>query len=636
MSGGKHFTRTARLTLFLTTAALLLLALTTLIRPINASGPIFVNGAQSLAAPYSQNFDSLLNTGTSNPWANDSTIAGWYSNRTTYIASSGTSNTGGLYSFGTTATTERAIGSLASGSANPVCYGVRFVNDTGAEVTSLDISYTGEQWRDAATTAQTVDFSYQVAASFSDVTSGVYTDVNSLDFTSLQNLAAGAIDGNAAANRLSLSATVALSIPAGQEIMLRWCDPDSTGSDHGLGVDDLTVTVSGGSPTPTPTSAPSCVRFNVQLDGLQETPPNASPATGSGSVEIDTANNLLYYNVSFSGLTGTESAAHIHGFAARGSAAGVLWSLPTGSPKIGSVAYTDAQEANILAGLTYINIHTSAFAGGEIRGQIDGPTSACQGTPTPTPTDTPVPPTPTATPVPSACALRINEVLYQATGDLPEWVEMYVASDVSGLTFFLSDGDSPGLSKAFTLTASAGYYVVVHNDGDPLNDGTIIQNHQYTSVHFYDGNTTSRLSNTGDGVILYEGADATGVACDYIAYEGVAASAPPAGFTWDDNGCTPNNGDTTDVSISLDPNGKASDSGCDWATSGGNSPGDPTINSGTFFPSSQGWSNNSSPLAVTLRGAQAGPNYTWLWALLGAAGFVGALELTWRLRRRHA
>ena len=70
------------------------------------------------------------------------------------------------------------------------------------------------------------------------------------------------------------------------------------------------------------------------------------------------------------------------------------------SRKLGNWAYgaVQADENMIRGGLSYFNIHTTNFPGGEIRGQIDGPGSACLGTPTPTATPTT---TPTATPKPT-------------------------------------------------------------------------------------------------------------------------------------------------------------------------------------------------------------------------------------------
>ncbi|MEO6061058.1 MAG: CHRD domain-containing protein, partial [Thermoflexales bacterium] len=176
------------------------------------------------------------------------------------------------------------------------------------------------------------------------------------------------------------------------------CTPTATASPTNTPTSTPTVTA-----TPTATSIPLCVRYSISLDGAQEVPANASPATGSGFVEVDTVANILYYNISYSGLTGTENNAHIHGFSARGVASGVLQGLSAGSPKVGSWSFTEIQQPSILAGLAYFNIHSSAFGGGEIRGQIDGTPGACLGTPTPTSTATSTA-TPTATPTETATA----------------------------------------------------------------------------------------------------------------------------------------------------------------------------------------------------------------------------------------
>lgn len=106
------------------------------------------------------------------------------------------------------------------------------------------------------------------------------------------------------------------------------------------------------------------------IDGAQETPPNASPGTGVAHTLIDTSTNTLFYHIEFSGLSGVENNAHIHGYASPGTPAGVVHPLALGSPKIGAWVYPDANEAQILAGLTYVNIHSTLFGGGEIRGQL--------------------------------------------------------------------------------------------------------------------------------------------------------------------------------------------------------------------------------------------------------------------------
>lgn len=106
------------------------------------------------------------------------------------------------------------------------------------------------------------------------------------------------------------------------------------------------------------------------VDAAQETPPNASPATGTVSATLNTATNLFTWNVSFSGLTSAQTAAHFHGPAPAGVAAGIQINIGVGSPNTGSATVSAAQEADILAGLYYVNIHTSMFTGGEIRGQL--------------------------------------------------------------------------------------------------------------------------------------------------------------------------------------------------------------------------------------------------------------------------
>lgn len=105
------------------------------------------------------------------------------------------------------------------------------------------------------------------------------------------------------------------------------------------------------------------------LNQAQETPPTGSPATGSACLILDQTAHTITFNISYSGLLGVETAAHFHQ-APPGSAGGVIIGLPPGKPKIGTLATTPAQEAAFLAGNVYINIHTTVFPGGEIRGQV--------------------------------------------------------------------------------------------------------------------------------------------------------------------------------------------------------------------------------------------------------------------------
>jgi CHRD domain len=119
-------------------------------------------------------------------------------------------------------------------------------------------------------------------------------------------------------------------------------------------------------------SPASAETFKVTLDAKSEVPPNASTATGSADVDYDPATKKLSWKLTYSGLTGPAMAAHFHGPAEAGKNAGVAVAIPNAgsSPAEGSATLTDAQAADFEAGKYYINVHTAANPGGEIRGQV--------------------------------------------------------------------------------------------------------------------------------------------------------------------------------------------------------------------------------------------------------------------------
>ena len=114
----------------------------------------------------------------------------------------------------------------------------------------------------------------------------------------------------------------------------------------------------------------NAVNFVITIDGDQAVPSADTPASGSGTATFLPSTNLLSWNLSYSGLIGTETAAHIHGAAPQCEAAGIQVTLPVGSPKIGSATLTTQQASDLLAGLLYVNVHSTAFPPGEVRGQI--------------------------------------------------------------------------------------------------------------------------------------------------------------------------------------------------------------------------------------------------------------------------
>ena len=152
---------------------------------------------------------------------------------------------------------------------------------------------------------------------------------------------------------------------------------------------------------------PTQPAYGGPLSGAQETPAVVTTAAGQGTVVISADGSTITYLVTYSGLSGSVAAAHIHTGAA-GIAGGVILPLTTGpSPMTGTLTAanfaasgsvtTFAQAvAAIRAGTTYFNLHTAANPGGELRGQIGVTVSAPAPTPKPKPTAAPTPP-PTAT-----------------------------------------------------------------------------------------------------------------------------------------------------------------------------------------------------------------------------------------------
>jgi hypothetical protein len=110
--------------------------------------------------------------------------------------------------------------------------------------------------------------------------------------------------------------------------------------------------------------------FTAIINGANEAPnPVDTPATGFGTFPYDPATKTLSFHIEYSGLSSAETAAHFHN-APVGTPGGVMKALPPGNPKIGSVVLDEAQEAELLAGNVYVNIHSSNHGGGEIRGQL--------------------------------------------------------------------------------------------------------------------------------------------------------------------------------------------------------------------------------------------------------------------------
>jgi hypothetical protein len=116
------------------------------------------------------------------------------------------------------------------------------------------------------------------------------------------------------------------------------------------------------------------LQFEALLDGLQETPPVATPGTGFASLTLDNVSGNWTLTGNFVNLIGTANNAHIHGPAPIGTPAGVIvgltWDPATSGNLTGAGTFTGPQMSDLLAGLYYVNLHSTFRPGGEIRGQL--------------------------------------------------------------------------------------------------------------------------------------------------------------------------------------------------------------------------------------------------------------------------
>ena len=201
----------------------------------------------NIGTAYTQNFDGLA-SGTSTVLTGS--LAGWSivesgsNSNTSYVADNGNANAGNTYSYGTTGSTDRALGALASGSLESR-WGSRFVNNTGVAISELAIAYTGEEWRIGFANRGTLDqITFQYSTNATSLSTGTWVSVNALTYSSTDITGtAGVRDGNSSAYRTSISNVISgLNIPAGGTFWIRFTDENIAGTDDGLAIDDFSLT----------------------------------------------------------------------------------------------------------------------------------------------------------------------------------------------------------------------------------------------------------------------------------------------------------------------------------------------------------------------------------------------------------
>jgi lysophospholipase L1-like esterase len=227
-----------------------LLAAGLLAAPLLASAQIIDTGGAC-----AQDFDTLPRAGAGHAWKNNKTLPGWHAafarrgGPDTFRADAGGGSVG-IVSYGADGSPDRALGLRVSANSGDLAVGLRLVNRTGAAITSLTVTYDGEQWREDGPTPATLQFSYKVNGGL--LTGGAgWTPVEQLNFTSPRTVAGGGdakpaarpLDGNAPENRRAgITATFPVLAADGDEIWLRWLSRGVRASAQGVAIDNLAVT----------------------------------------------------------------------------------------------------------------------------------------------------------------------------------------------------------------------------------------------------------------------------------------------------------------------------------------------------------------------------------------------------------
>ncbi len=115
------------------------------------------------------------------------------------------------------------------------------------------------------------------------------------------------------------------------------------------------------------------IKFSAALSADEQSAPTESPGVGQAEFVLDRPTQRLEWTITYRDLTSNAVAAHIHGPQTPGGNAGVLFNLaPDGmkNPLGGSVILNDGELEYLLTGRLYVNIHTTQYPAGELRGQI--------------------------------------------------------------------------------------------------------------------------------------------------------------------------------------------------------------------------------------------------------------------------
>jgi len=215
--------------------------------------------------------------------------------------------------------------------------------------------------------------------------------------------------------------------------------------------------------------------YSIALDAAQEVPPNASTARGFGVLRHDPATNDVRIFVWHTGIATALTGAHLHAGAV-GVNGGIIVALSpaTSDSWTGTGTLTPAQAAQLAANGTYINVHSTAFPAGEIRGQVvpavstrfTGVLSGAQEVP----------------PTPSAATGTVVAYLHQPENRVVYMVESAGLANVLAAHIHLGAvGVNGGILVA--LNGAAGTYCGVSQQLSAAQVSAMLANGTYVNVH---------------------------------------------------------------------------------------------------------------------------------------------------------
>lgn len=218
---------------------------------VNTANPVSINGV-TYALP--NPFDFAYPVSAIGGLGLANSMPGWYGWGGTAVkfgASAGDQTTGGVISFGptTSASTNRALGLLATSTTGPTAFAARILNQTGKVLTNMNLAFTGELWRQQ-TSAKTLSFSYYI-----DPTGTNSFSVNNITAT-LPSLGVSFPTGASASGSAGPIMTAALNVtnqvisncPPGAALWLVWEMASAAGSSQGFGIDNFTFSANGFTP----------------------------------------------------------------------------------------------------------------------------------------------------------------------------------------------------------------------------------------------------------------------------------------------------------------------------------------------------------------------------------------------------